>query len=593
MKPGKRSKILGFVLSLAMLLSIAGMSVPALANGGVILHPGDLTGSVSVNGYDVNSVTIEAMDTDKLYSGSVTVNVPGGASSIEYTLTLEGDHDYYVIAEAVVDASDGTKVILPVHGPVNVPIGGTATQDLSVDPAFISGTISTTTNGSNTIENFNVYAYISPPEFDMSFYNRTYAYSLTEPGQPGRVYTLLAAPGLQYNFYAYVAVNGIQYQCLVGTTTAPGAGVTLTHDFTIDVTTATISGTARLMGTEADVHSATVWGRAYSPYRYSSVSVPDISTGAYTLYVDEGTWNVQPYFSFNLTTGDLNGKYGILYPPTVAVPVAAGEHLTQDLIIDPGYITGTFSLTGASTDIDNNSNIRAISSPSGIMQAMIHENTGEYMFVASPGDSWQYNYIYLYFDYPTDPDTDLNSYFYEYSNFLGPQNVASGATLSGVDLTLGTATVRLLYYVEGGGELSSPKYEATRPGMPYPNAYAFGSPSVTTEGQAIGTLLPGTWVIEAFATVEGSVPEFGTFTVSVEEGDVVVIGGPVRPTIHVTNPTDGEVIPDDSVIVEGTATDDEEIDSITINGEMVTYVSDLTMIVSSGPAASIAAWIVP
>ena len=149
--------------------------------------------------------------------------------------------------------------------------------------------------------------------------------------------------------------------------------------------------------------------------------------------------------------------------------------------------------------------------------------------------------------------------------------VISKETVSDVNLTYGTATVRLFYYVEGGGVLRSPYFIAKRTAAPYLIAYAYGSPSETTQGQAITTLLPGTYTIEAFANVEGSQTEFGTFTISVQEGDVVVIGGVGRPTIKVTSPTDGEEIPAYSVTVVGTATDDEGIASITINGEDVTF----------------------
>jgi len=258
-------------------------------------------------------------------------------------------------------------------------------------------------------------------------------------------------------------------------------------------------------------------------------------------------------------------------PPTTLVTVAAGDHLTQDFIIDPGYITGHAILTGANTDISSGY-ISAYAPNSGYMNASIKGGTGEYKFVASPGAAWQYSWFYLEFDYPSDPDPSLRSNIQEYE-YLGPYTVGSGETLSGVDLTYGTATVRLYYYVEGGGELSSPEFQATRMGVSYPTVRAYGSPNVTTEGQAIGTFFPGTWTIEAFAYVEGSRTEFGTFTITVAEGDSVVIGGLGRPTIQVTNPTEGEVISADSVTVEGTATDAEGIASITINGEAVTFTS--------------------
>ncbi|MBA7593746.1 hypothetical protein ES703_00678 [subsurface metagenome] len=572
MKLGKRSKILGLVLSMVLLVGMAGMAAPALANGGVILHPGDLTGSVTVIGQNISQVTVKAMDTDGVFSAYVTVNVSGGASSIDYTLTVEGDRDYYVIADAKVVATDYTRVILPMQGPVNVPIEGTVIQNLSVDPAFISGTISTTTDSGNTIQAFTINARIYVPQFPSYFYNRTSNPSLSVPGYPdGRDYTLLVAPGLQYQFYANITINGMNYNVPTETVGPLAAGETLTRDFTFDVTAAaaTISGTALLLGTATDVYNAYV--RGYAPGKNTWTQIA-IATGAYTLDVCPGTWNVAPDFYFRYLTGDLSGLYGFLRPPRTAVTVAAGDHVTQDFIIDPGFITGTVTLTGANTDIHSGGQIRATSSLAGYMYATIHPDTGEYMFVASPGDSWQYNSMTLNFDYPTDPDSYLRSNLYQYISGPVP-TAASGETVAAADLTYGTATVRLYYYVEGGGELRSPYYYARRAESPYFYAYAYGSSIPTTEGQTIGTLFPGTYTIEAFANVGGSNTEFGTFTVSVEEGDVVVIGGPGRPTIQVTNPTEGEVIPTDSVVVEGTATDPEGIASITINGEDVTFTS--------------------
>jgi len=63
MKLDKMSKIAGFVLSLVMLVATAGMPAPALANGGVILHPGYLSGSVTVSGQNIYQVTVRAVDT--------------------------------------------------------------------------------------------------------------------------------------------------------------------------------------------------------------------------------------------------------------------------------------------------------------------------------------------------------------------------------------------------------------------------------------------------------------------------------------------------------------------------------------------------
>ncbi|MCK4785295.1 MAG: hypothetical protein KAV87_16210, partial [Desulfobacteraceae bacterium] len=304
----KRLQILLLIMALAVPLT---MGVPAIAqDGAVILHPGYLYGNITVTGANITYVTVRAMDTEQVYSASVTVSVPAGASSIDYNLTVEGDREYYVIAEARVVATDLTNVVLPMAGPVYVPIYVNLNDDvllnMSVDPAFISGNISTTTDGSNTIEYFRMDARILVPEFNLNFWNRTSASSLSKPGQPGRDYTLLVAPGLDYYFNAYITINGVQYNLPGETVTAPTAGGILTRDFSIDVTAATISGTALLQGT--DVWLARVYGYSNLPPPYKSVNtqIADIFSGLYTLHVTAGTWNVYPYFYLHLT-GDLSG----------------------------------------------------------------------------------------------------------------------------------------------------------------------------------------------------------------------------------------------------------------------------------------------
>ncbi|MCK4782597.1 MAG: hypothetical protein KAV87_02520 [Desulfobacteraceae bacterium] len=90
MKSAKKSKILGVVLSVVLFVAMAGMAVPALAtNGGVILHPGYISGSVSVDGYNITRIGVGATDETKTYWATVDVNPPP-VPSIDYTLTVEG-----------------------------------------------------------------------------------------------------------------------------------------------------------------------------------------------------------------------------------------------------------------------------------------------------------------------------------------------------------------------------------------------------------------------------------------------------------------------------------------------------------------------
>jgi len=162
--------------------------------------------------------------------------------------------------------------------------GDEVTLDMSMEPAIISGTISTLADTNSTIENYTAQAYIWIPELNINFSNYNSAYSLSEPGIPGRDYTLLVASGFNYNWSINTRIDGINYHSNTETVTAPASGATLDKDFTVDVTAATVSGTAILQG--MDVYNTSIYGYAYDPsFRYNTTNIDDINTGAYTLMI--------------------------------------------------------------------------------------------------------------------------------------------------------------------------------------------------------------------------------------------------------------------------------------------------------------------
>ncbi len=573
-------KILKILLWALMPIVMFTMMVPEAAGASdVILNPGTLSGSVSLTGYDITSITVRAIDTNKNYSATITVSVPAGASSIGYTLTVEGDNDYYVVADvfaSVPSVPDTVRALIPPTSPVNVPIGVDIPLDLSMEPAIISGTVSTGSSA-NTITQYTVYAFILLPEFETSNYSYTNTGILSVPGDPGRDYTLLVAPETEYyNVRAHITIDGLNYIIYDYNVLTLAAGVTLVRDYIIDVTSATISGFALLQG--IDVYYAHIYGNASSPTRNANFTIPDVTTGLYTLAVDAGAWRIYPRFNFNLPDADpdLAGLTGYLQLPySPIINVSAGDDPNINFDIVPGFIPGTLNLWGANTNYSSGQT-RAYGHPNGgYANSQINPDTGKFLFVCFPGDFQTDYYQYLYFDYPDDPDTFLRSNVNQnYWNNANLQTISAGETAEPVELTYGTITVRRYFYVAGDGILSSPYIRATRSEQPYSTAYGYGSPAATTEGQAIVTLLlPGSYSLEAFATVDGSVTEFGTVIIVVDEGDVVVIGGTARPTIIVTNPTNGEIICGNRVTVEGTATDDVGVASITINGEDVAFAS--------------------
>jgi hypothetical protein len=401
-------KTLRLLSSLLVILMVFTIRPSAYAADDVVLNPGTISGSVSLTGYEITSVTVRAIDTNKIYSATVTESVPAGASSISYTLTVEGDNDYYVIADVSVQDANYTRVLIPPSSPVTVAIGADVPLDLTMEPAIISGTISTG-SAANTITNYSVYAYLNLPEFDQTTnYSYTYASGLSAPGDVGTDYTLLVAPNTVYYYVrAYIGIDGLSYNIYDYDVNSPAAGVVLGRDYIVDVSAATISGYSLLDG--VDVTSASVYGYSYSPppYRYSNTTIPDVSTGIYSLPVDEGIWRLYPRFSFNLPDADpdLSGLTGWLNMPYSSdINVVAGDELTLDFDVVPGFIPGTLTLWGANTNYLQ-ANVRAYGYPGGgVTYSQVDPDTGKFMFVASPGDWRTDGYQYMYFDYPENPD---------------------------------------------------------------------------------------------------------------------------------------------------------------------------------------------
>jgi len=565
-----KKKLFSVLLALVLVCSFGLVTpVPALAtDGGAILHPGYISGSVSVAGYNITRIDVSATDETKTYSATVTVKASAGPS-IDYTLTVEGGYNYYVVARAWIVSADPTVAWLPQVGPYSVPVGETVPDvDLSMTPAFLEGTISTG-NAEDTIESFNLRARTYVPEqIYPDLDSNTWASGLTAPGDSGRDYRLLVAPGLDYRLWGDVVINGINYDVPVYDFTAPSAGGTLTKNLPFVVTRATISGTARLTETGIDVDESNikVVAIAYNPTRSISTKA-DPLTGQYTLDLTAGKWYLSTHFPFVHTRAGLEGTGGWLQPPHAEVTLSADESRTIDFIIEPGFITGTVSLSGANPDF--RSGYIYAHTANGTAYVNFNE-TGNYMFVVSPGD-WKAGgyWFFLSWDYYDESNNYIgHSNIYKYLTLYTVPTVQSGETVTCPDRSFGTATAKLMYYVAGGGELSNP-FLSGRDSVII--GYCWGSNTKPNEGQAIATMFPGTYTITATAIVDGSKTTFGKFTFTVAEGDMLVIGGVAGPTLKVTSPTQGEVIPAPSVTVEGTATDDVGIESITINGEGVTF----------------------
>jgi PKD repeat protein len=203
----------------------------------------------------------------------------------------------------------------------------------------------------------------------------------------------------------------------------------------------------------------------------------------------------------------------------------------------------------------------------------------DYRLILYPGAwdiGWYRTILYFNYDEPYLRST------LDMKDFGSPQiDVESGTEISGVDLSYGTATITVKYRVqlpEGEyGYLKSPELFATSSEGPGPDridsiAEGRGSPALTDLGECTITVLPGTHIIGAYATVEGSYTKFGEFTVTVEAGDVIT-QDVEAPTVDVSQPGGSEHVCGSSVPVVGTATDESGVASITVNGTEVEFSS--------------------
>jgi hypothetical protein len=594
------SILVSLMFIVTVFLAVAGT---AAANGTVILHPGYITGTISITGETVDYGRVDAYSLPLLYDGHDYT-----AENGDYFVTVEGDYDYEVLAEARMDENtqdyySNTYVDLK-RETTYVAIGNTVNLDISLDPGYIAPTV-TVIGGE--IERMYFYTYYSYDSADQEYYNsRKYinGKNVWDSSTSQWVFQYLdgstiypTMPQVSYDAnsdgdyndwglgdtYVFVRpqiwVNDIIYyledkyiDVLVGDTTYV--------NWEIDVTPGTISGSVDVLGETVNNY----YFRGSAEIGDTQLSIQEYYSGTQDYYeeVPATCWTIWPDMYFYDTT---TLEYTMLSLVTIAdeVTVGPGDDIINDFYTEPGYIEGSINLFGANTDLWQ-AYIYADNPDSAYYpyNAYTRTQTNDYQLILHEGD-WHvgYPYMYLYFDYPSDPEPDLYSYIrtmdygIHYSDT--PISVASGQTVTDVDFSYGTATITLNYIVEGGGELRDPslngyQYEGTWPDTFYSYSYGYGSHDLTTLGECTITVLAGTHDIDAYAYVEDSKTKFGELTITVEPGDVITqdIGA---PSVDVEQPGGYDHICGSSVLVEGTATDDNEIVSITVNGVEVDFES--------------------
>ena len=530
----------------------------------VVLVPGYISGSVIINGVTTDSIYVQA------YSGSENAYVNSNTSDYNLTVNVPdgGSLEYTVYAYAY----SGNNYLSFDSQTVTVYAGLTSTLDFYVNPGTISGQV--TLSGATLS-----YGYVYANSYSSIPYTNAQGYFSSDG-----VFAFPAQPNADIRLYGTVYdTNGNSYPLSEVTGVTLTTGSTIIQNWTVEAGTASISGTISL-NSAGPVDYQDV--RAYGPmnpaeYRYDNFgnyALTDLLAGDYTVYARLSNNNYDDYFYFPYALSNTESSSNSSF----YVPVTTGDAVDNPIVADAKFINGYVSLSGSKGISNLNSGyvelqgIYQTPTYGGSARDNIDTNTGAIDLIATAGP-WKLSNTSLNF-YDSTP----GSYLYSYINIYDYQatifDLSAQDVINNVQLDYVTGTVTVNYSIEGGGTMTSPylnaycsKIENNQTLMSV-SGYAYGPYEETETGSATFVGLPMNCNLTAYATVEGSQTTFGQLNVEILPGtDIVVdIGG---PTLTVANPSPETYTTDTSVAVSGTATDDQGVASITVNGNSVTLVS--------------------
>ncbi|MHA1903975.1 MAG: PKD domain-containing protein [Candidatus Thorarchaeota archaeon] len=572
------------ILAVWLAIIVFGFGVNSVsANGTVILYPGYIKGTISVTG---ETVTTAAVDAYSIPPAPAFDGHDGIAQNGEYLVVVEGGYQYGITSTArMVDTSHpdyntwsylsmGRQERLVPISPPNV------TLDFSMDPGYIvpvvavtGGNIGSMAFSANTnydsAEEISYSASHSIEGKGSNYLEGTTSFPM-KPWESIDVnkdgdYIDSALGDTYLRVSGKVWIDGIRY-------TLPSQYINLTLDdstyvfWTINVESGSIFGSINVQGEAITYY-----------YVYGSANFDGIPIGftefrrpgsqAYSVKVPPTTWTIYP--SLYLHDSANYNNYNYLRLPSDTIEVPPNEDVEHNWDIVPGYVTGTVDLYGAYGNFKSAAVYAQCTTSSS--SAIVNSQVNNYRLILNEGD-WKVGrgYVHLFFDYETPYGT---SNFYVSDNNIDSRTVTPGNTISGVDFSYGTATITVNFLVAGGGELKLPKlFASLSEGQISSTARSTGSGDLTTLGESTITVLAGSHIVSAYATVAGSYTKFGEFAISVEPGDIIEqdIGA---PTVDVIYPGGLQHICGSSVDVEGRATDDSEVDTITVNGVGVEHSS--------------------
>ncbi|MCZ6563859.1 MAG: hypothetical protein O6948_13220 [Deltaproteobacteria bacterium] len=536
----------------------------------ILQNPGFIKVNINVTGGTFSRAFLLAYPSSSTTVTSVSSTVDSASGDL--TFPVEPGDNIRVWGSAYLD-SGGSLALTQKY--VNVAPGETVTVDYSITaPETGTGSIAgnMTFNGAGNLDRHQVYAR-GGHTFRSETFPANGPYALTD-----------LSVGTNY-MYAYSYFNNgddtFTYpESSFSPTQRPTVSAETTTTVDISANAAFINGNVSITGpmTLADMTYASIAasGGVWGTPTYGGRSSDNINrtTGAYDLIVSEGGWHPSD-FTFQFYNSDpSNYIYQRLnftdnQSSSNPISVAAGETATRNFGFRTGTVTITFQVNGDGV-------------PSGPRLTGSCQNRDEFDQLLS-----SYNLV-SWGHYQADKETRVT-----FAGMEGTCSITAEATVDGSFTTFGKLTVDVVPGAQQVIDIGGPTLTVE---FPEPDFITSNS-SITVTGKATDDVEVTSVTVNGVATTLASTGNTADPNEVSFSATIALVGGPSEivtvatdtsgntssdtrtvfrdegPPVLAFTPADGATSGSTDVVVEGTATDDIGIESITVIGQLVTFLS--------------------
>ena len=569
----------------AWTICLAALIYAPIAAAQIVLNPNTIEGDVQVGSETITRLTMRANSVSDGLNATQTSSLNTNIAPYDLTVQVEAGtfRDYYVSANINI----GATTINLNNRLVRVTDGTAAEQDFIIaSPGVVEGTVTVT--GGGEIASLTIRAAQSVIPFD------NYSSRVNAGTNPSIAdFQIPAVTGQEvYCSGTVFLTSGDRINLPSELVTVPATG-SVRCDYTVETPPmpefGNIAGSLDFTGAEVvDRYHVRVSGTGSG---YSNLNRVDFDgTENSTSYVISDL-PVGTNYRFTSATAYLNSNDdtvgfvgGVFDPSNTGLTVSAAAETTVNISACQAAIEGSFDFTGTANLADLISGtVSATSSDptgNGFSVDRLVAGDGTYDLIVTEGNWATHAASFSIFRDATDPRGYLNQnisvgidpYPYDYAT------IGCGGVVQ-QDYTLETGSTTITFDVGGGQTLSAPRIHGNcMHDDPTTNepvyTYGFnsqGDNQIDVTQASVSLEAPqGVCNVTARATVNGSTLTFGTIeNVVIQPGSDVIIdvGG---PTMSVVSPTPNEIVDASSITVTGTATDDVEVDTVTVNGVSAT-----------------------